>query len=227
MDRKGNDKGISYRQIKRINSKYDMRSTKDEFYEEIVIAGFGGQGIILAGKLLAQTAMKAGKEVTFMPSYGAEVRGGTANCMVIIANEEIACPVVGRPDSLIVMNKASLTKFAPRLKKGGLLIMNSCLIDTEPESILRPLGTTEGGLDDSIEVIAVPADDLAVELGNQKASNMVALGAYLQKRGNLSPDAASEALPDVLARRYHKTLPINIEALHRGAEFVSTIKCGH
>lgn len=184
-----------------------MNMTKDGLYEEVVIAGFGGQGIILAGKLLAQTAMTAGKEVTYMPSYGAEVRGGTANCMVVIAERKIACPVVGRPDSLIVMNKASLNKFTSRLKNGGLLVMNRSLIDTEPQ------------LDDSIEVVAVPADELAVELGSQKSANMVALGAYLQKRGYLSPDMAAQALPDVLAERYHKTLPVNIAALHKGAEF--------
>ncbi len=184
-----------------------MRMTADGLYEEIVIAGFGGQGIMLTGRLLAQTAMRVGKEVTYMSSYGAEVRGGTANCMVVISEEKIACPVVAKPDSLIVMNKASLNKFAPRLKKGGLLIMNVSLIDSEPE------------LDDSIEVVAVPADELAVEMGSQKSANMVALGAYLQKRGYLGPEAAAEALPDVLAERYHKTLPVNIAALHKGAEF--------
>jgi len=184
--------------------------TTNGSYEEIVIAGFGGQGIMLAGKLLAQTAMRAGKEVTYMPSYGAEVRGGTANCMVVVAEEKIACPVVGRPDSLIVLNKASLNKFGPRLKNGGLLIMNSSLIDTEPQ------------LDDSIEIIAIPADKLAVELGGQKAANMVALGAYLQRRGYLTPDAAAKALPGVLAKRYHKTLPLNIEALRKGGEFAKT-----
>lgn len=182
--------------------------TADGFYEEIVIAGFGGQGIILTGKLLAQTAMQAGKEVTYMPSYGAEVRGGTANCMVIISEKKIACPVVGNPDSLIVMNKASLTKFGPRLKKNGLLIMNSSLIDTEPQ------------LDETIEIISIPADDLAVELGSQKSANMVALGAYLQKREYLSAEEAAQALPDVLAKRYHKTLPVNTKALQRGAEFI-------
>lgn len=182
--------------------------TKNSLYEEVIIAGFGGQGIMLAGRLLAQTAMRAGKEVTYMPSYGAEVRGGTSNCMVIIAEEKIACPVVGNPDSLIVMNKASLNKFAPRLKKGGLLIMNSSLIDTEPE------------LDDSIEMIAVPADELAVELGSPKSANMVAIGAYLQKRGYLTPDTAVQALPETIAERYYKTLPVNTKALHRGAEFV-------
>ncbi len=184
-----------------------MRNTRDEFYEEVVIAGFGGQGIILAGKLLAQTAMKAGKEVTYMPSYGAEVRGGTANCMVIIADEPIACPVVGKPDSLVVMNNASLDKFAPHLKNGGLLVMNSSLIDDKPK------------LDESIEILKVPADEIAVQLGNAKVANMVALGAYLGRRGHLTTDAAAEALPDVLAERYHKTLPINTEALRRGAQF--------
>jgi len=201
-----------------------MRDTRDKFYEEIIIAGFGGQGILLAGRLLAQTAMKAGKEVTYMPSYGAEVRGGTANCMVIIAEKEIACPVIGKPDSVIAMNKASLDKFAPRLKNGGLLVMNSSLIDTEPQSILRSRASAEDGLDDSVEIIVVPADDLAVQLGSQKAANMVALGVYLQKRctmGGLTPDAAVEALPNVFAKRYHKTLPVNAEALRRGAEFAS------
>ncbi|MHC4556197.1 MAG: 2-oxoacid:acceptor oxidoreductase family protein [Planctomycetota bacterium] len=184
--------------------------TINNFYEEIIIAGFGGQGIMLTGKLLAQTAMKAGKEVTYMPSYGAEVRGGTANCMVIIAEKKIACPVVAKPDSLIVMNKASLSKFASRLKEGGLLIMNSSLIDSEPQ------------LDDSVEIVAVPADEIAVGLGSHKSANMVALGAYLQKRGYLKADAAGQALPDVLAQRYHKTLPVNIEALCGGAEFTRT-----
>ncbi len=177
-------------------------------YEEIIIAGFGGQGIMLTGKLLAQTAMQAGKEVTYMPSYGAEVRGGTANCMVIISQTKIACPVVGRPDSLIAMNKASLNKFGPRLKNNGLLIMNSSLIDTEPQ------------LDETIEIISIPADEIAIELGSQKSANMVALGAYLQKREHLCADGAAQALPNVLAKRYHKTLPVNIKALHRGAEFI-------
>ncbi len=185
-----------------------FRMTANGFYEEIIIAGFGGQGIMLTGRLLAQTAMERGLEVTYMPSYGAEVRGGTANCMVVIAEEKIACPVVAKPDSLIVMNKASLNKFGPRLKNNGLLIMNSSLIDTEPQ------------LDDSIEIITVPADELAIELGSPKSANMVALGAYLQKRGQFTAEEAAQALPKVLARRYHKTLPVNTKALQRGAEFI-------
>jgi 2-oxoglutarate ferredoxin oxidoreductase subunit gamma len=175
------------------------------FYEEVIIAGFGGQGILLAGRLLAQTAMEAGKEVTYMPSYGAEVRGGTANCMVVIAEKEIACPVIGNPSSLIVMNKASLDKFAPRLQKGGLLVMNSSLIDTEPQ------------VDDTICILAVPADEIAVELGNPKVANMVALGAYLEKRGLFGTDEAAKCLPKIIAKHYHHTLQANTEALHKGA----------
>ncbi|MHC4620933.1 MAG: 2-oxoacid:acceptor oxidoreductase family protein [Planctomycetota bacterium] len=181
--------------------------TTNHLYEEVIIAGFGGQGIILAGRLLAQTAMKAGKEVTCIPSYGAEMRGGTANCMVVLADGPIACPLVGNPDSLIVMNKASLNKFTPRLKTGGLLIMNSSLIDERPK------------LNDSIDIVAVPANDLAVELGSVRSANMVALGAYLQRKGILSAAAAARCLPDVLAKHRHKTLPVNTEALRRGAEF--------
>jgi 2-oxoglutarate ferredoxin oxidoreductase subunit gamma len=115
--------------------------------------------------------------------------------------------MVGKSDSLIIMNKASLNKFAPRLKDGGLLVMNSSLIDSEPE------------LADSINVLRVPANDIAVELGNVKAANMVAIGAYLQRKGIFSADAAAACLADVLAKRYHKTLPVNTEALRRGAEF--------
>ena len=203
MDRERNDKGLPTGAVEGLSMK------ANGLYEEIIIAGFGGQGIMLAGKLLAQTAMNAGKEVTYMPSYGAEVRGGTANCMVVIAEQEIACPVVGNPNSLIVLNKASLNKFGPRLKKGGLLIMNSSLIDSEPE------------LDNSIEIIAIPADNLAVELGNKKVTNMVALGAYLQKRGQLDIETAIRALPETIAERYHKTLPVNTKALKCGAEFAS------
>jgi 2-oxoglutarate ferredoxin oxidoreductase subunit gamma len=182
---------------------------KNSLYEEIIIAGFGGQGIILTGKLLAQTAMDTGKEVTFTQSYGAEMRGGTANSMVVIADGPIASPLVSNPDTLIVMNKASLNKFAPTIKSGGLLIFNSSLIDDKPD------------VNKSIDILAVPADDIAIELGSQKSANMVTLGAYIQRRGLLSTDAAVKSLPSVLAQRYHKTLPTNTEALRRGAEFAA------
>ncbi len=186
-----------------------MSRNTNSLYHEVIIAGFGGQGIIFAGRLLAQVAMKAGKEVTCMPAYGAEVRGGTSNCSVVIANEPIASPLVGRCDSLIAMNKASLGKFAPRIKPNGLLIMNSSLIDEQPT------------LDETIKILAIPADNIAVELSSPKSANMVALGAYLEKTGIFSIDTAAECLKDVLAERYHKTLPLNTAALERGAQFVN------
>ena len=176
--------------------------------EQVVIAGFGGQGIILVGKLLAQTAMKAGKEVTYMPSYGAEVRGGTANCVLVIADDPISSPVIDSPDTVIAMNKASLDKFAPKIKPNGLLIMNSSLIDKAPK------------LDDSIKVVKIPADQIAVDLGGVKVANMVALGAYLQKRGLFGPEAAADCLSDIMAERYHVTIPLNKKALQNGAQFV-------
>ena len=180
-----------------------------KLYEGVIIAGFGGQGIILVGKLLAQTAMNAGREVTYIPAYGAEVRGGTSNCTVVIADEPIACPVIGVADSLIIMNKASLDKFAPILKKGGLLVYNSSLIDGVKE------------IDESIKVLAVPADEIAVELGSQKSANMVALGAYLQMRVLFGIESAAAALKDTLAERYHKTIGVNTKALQAGADFAA------
>jgi len=187
-----------------------MQATKTDIYEEVIIAGFGGQGIILAGKLLAQTAMLSGMETTYMPSYGAEMRGGTANSMIVVADSPIASPLVTEPTSLIVMNKASAGKFSARVKPGGLIIFNSSLIDEL------------GQINRSVDTFAVPADDIAVELGNLKIANMVMLGAYLAKRNLLTVDQAAAALPYILAERYHKTLPINIEALHRGAELAKT-----
>ncbi len=204
MGGKRNDKGLSS------GPAEGVRMKTNGLCEEVIIAGFGGQGIILAGRLLAQAAMKTGKEVTYMPAYGAEMRGGTANSMVVIADDPIASPLVSKPNSLIAMNKASLNKFAPRVRTGGLVILNSSLIDSEPE------------VDKTIDVLAVPADEIAVELGNKKCANMVAMGAYLQKRNLFGADAAAACLADVLAARYHKTLPVNREALRRGAEFAET-----
>jgi 2-oxoglutarate ferredoxin oxidoreductase subunit gamma len=181
----------------------------ESLHEEIVVAGFGGQGIVLAGRLLAQAAMCAEMEVTCMPSYGAEVRGGTSHCKVIFSHRPIACPVCSEPDSLLAMNKASLNKFGPRVKPGGLLLYNSSLIHTAPVS------------DHDVETVAVAADEIAVELGSPKSANMVMLGAYLRKRGLLTTEQAAAALPDVLAERYHMTIPVNTEALGRGAELVA------
>jgi 2-oxoglutarate ferredoxin oxidoreductase subunit gamma len=127
--------------------------------------------------------------------------------MVIVSKKMIACPVVSRPHAAVVLNKASLGKFASRVRPEGLLVYNSSLIDTEPQT-------------NDVETVAIPAEEIALELGSSKSVNMVMLGAYLHKRGFLTSEQAAEALPDVLAERYHKTIPVNTEALRRGAEFV-------
>jgi 2-oxoglutarate ferredoxin oxidoreductase subunit gamma len=176
--------------------------------ESVIIAGFGGQGVLFAGKLLAQTAMRAHKEVTLIPAYGAEVRGGTSNCTVVIDEQPIASPMVPLPRSLVIMNKASQTKFAPRLRPGGILIYNSSLIDTAPD------------LPETDTVVPIPADELAIELGSQKVANMIMLGAYARLCGVVELSGVIEALPDVLAARYHNTLDTNKAAIKKGADFV-------
>lgn len=177
------------------------------FTEELIIAGFGGQGIILAGKLLAQAVMTDGLAVSFMPAYGPEVRGGTSNCMVVISDQPVACPVIHRPDSVIVMNNASLRKFTPRLKPGGLLVINSSLADEAP------------GRED-IEVVRVPADELAGKLNSPKSANMVVLGAYLSKKKLVTIDVVGPCLKAVLSSRYHAMIPLNVEALRAGEAHV-------
>ena len=181
---------------------------RNKVYDEIIIAGFGGQGIMLAGRLLAQAAMKQGLEVTYMSSYGAEVRGGAANCMVIISDEPIASPLVTNPTSLIAMSKAAVRKFGKDVKKGGLVVVNSSLIDELPD------------MDNTVETVKVPADEFAVELGNIRVANMAALGAYIAKKNILDVETVCGALSDVLAKRYQEILPVNIAAIKRGAEFV-------
>ena len=178
--------------------------------DRILIAGFGGQGVLLTGRLLAQTAMEAGRQVTFMPSYGAEVRGGTTKCMVTIADEAIGSPVFGSADAFVVMNQASLDRYLTMLKPGGLLILNDSQVDG-PDSV------------DDYALTSVPADEIAQELDSPKSANMVILGAYLQARDLLSSDDAIKCLPVVLAQRYHSTLGANEQALRRGAAFVGSI----
>ena len=185
--------------------------TFKEFYKEIIVAGFGGQGVMLVGKLIAQAAMLNAYNVTYMPSYGAEVRGGTANCMLMISDNPIASPVVSTPDAVIAMNKASVNKFVKRIKPEGLLVMNSSLVDTVPAR-------------DDIKILAIPADDIAIELGAPKATNMVALGAYLQTSGFLDYNIAIKCLPKVLAKRYHSTLDVNSRAIAKGAEFAQKMQ---
>jgi 2-oxoglutarate ferredoxin oxidoreductase subunit gamma len=185
--------------------------TTDSGQEAIIISGFGGQGIALAGRLLAHAAMLAGREVTYIPAYGAEVRGGASNCTVVIASEPIASPLISFPDCVLAMSKAAMNKFGRSVRPGGLLLYNSSLIDEAAR--VEPTAT----------VLGIPADRLALELGSLRAANMVMIGAYLQCRPGLGPEFVIEALSSVLARRHHDTIPLNSLALRKGIEFAKTL----
>ncbi|HOB35033.1 MAG: 2-oxoacid:ferredoxin oxidoreductase subunit gamma [Firmicutes bacterium] len=175
---------------------------------EMIFAGFGGQGVMSMGMMLAYAGMLEGKNVSWIPSYGPEMRGGTANCAVVVTSDEIGSPFVTDPDVVVAMNLPSMDKFEPRLKKGGLLIYNSSLIERE------------GGRDD-IEVIGIPANEIASELGNSRVANMVVMGALLAKTGVAKPESVKDALRKVLPAHRHDLLPVNEQAMERGAEYVS------
>jgi len=182
---------------------------EDFFREEVIAAGFGGQGVMLLGKMLTTAGMNEGREVTFLPSYGAEVRGGTAHCFVIISSEKIASPVVDRPMCAIVMNHPSLVKFEQRVIPGGTLIVNSSLILSQPERT-------------DIEKIMIPATDIANEIGNLQAANMVMLGCYLAAREVFRPKTIRETLKAVIPARHHNLLAINERAIRKGYEFIAS-----
>jgi 2-oxoglutarate ferredoxin oxidoreductase subunit gamma len=175
--------------------------------EEIIIAGFGGQGVKFAGTLLAQGAVEEGLQVTFFPSYGAEMRGGTANCSLIISDEKIGSPVVTNPSVVLALNQPSLDKFEERMQAKGLLIVNSSLIDREATR-------------KDLETIKVPATETAEKLGNVKAANMVILGAYLKKRKIISLENMISSLPKVLGVRKKSLVEINEKALQEGNGFI-------
>jgi 2-oxoglutarate ferredoxin oxidoreductase subunit gamma len=177
---------------------------------EIILSGFGGQGIMFAGQILTYAAMDAGKEVTWIPSYGPEMRGGTANCTVVIADEEIGSPVVKNPDAALVMNLPSLDKYEPMVKPGGVLVINSTMVD-------RPARRTD------ISVVAIPCNEIAEELGNARLANMVATGALLASLNVLTLADLETALNNHMPGRHKHLLPKNVEALTRGAEFAQKL----
>jgi len=170
--------------------------------EEILCAGFGGQGIMFMGKLFAEAALLAKKHVTWMPSYGAEVRGGTAYSMVKISKEEIASPVVDSPNILIVMNKPSLLKYEGKLKEGGVLILNKSMID-------------EGCKRRDVKVLNIPMTILASKLGNTKCANMVAAGAFVKRSKMITLRNVIAALKEILKGKDELFL-LNKSALEKG-----------
>ncbi len=174
---------------------------------EIIIAGFGGQGVMSMGKILVEAALKEGKNVSWLPSYGPEMRGGTANCNVIISEEPVGAPVVTEATAAIVMNRPSLDKFEKDVVSGGALIINSSLIDQKATR-------------DDIKVYYVPANDIANELGTGKIANMVLLGAYLEISGATKEETIMEIITEIFSGKKASVIPLNKEALLRGAACV-------
>ena len=175
---------------------------------EIVIAGFGGQGALFAGQILAYAAMDAGKEVTWIPSYGPEMRGGTANCTVIIADEEIGSPLVRNPRGVIAMNLPSLDKYEDLIIHHGTIIINSSLVN---RTLIR----------DDLNSVVIPANDIAETLGEKRMSNIVMLGALIASLPVLKLIDIEQSIINHLPERHKNLLPSNLEALKLGAEFVN------
>ena len=175
---------------------------------EIVVSGFGGQGVLFTGQLLSYTAMDLDLEVTWFPSYGPEMRGGTANCTVIIADEEIGAPVVQHPTIAVAMNIPSLDKYESVVKTGGLLVVDTSMVN---HSVTR----------EDIQVLELPATEIAEALGSKKMTNMVLLGALLKKFPVVPVEAVKKSLKAHLPSRHHKLLDLNMKALDAGASTVN------
>jgi 2-oxoglutarate ferredoxin oxidoreductase subunit gamma len=173
--------------------------------EQTLFAGFGGQGMLLIGEFLAEAGMQEGKYVSWLPSYGPEMRGGTANCSVVLSDREIASPVITNPGCVIAMNRPSLDKFEGSVKSGGLLIINSSLIDVKSKR-------------DDIDVLYIPASEEAERIGNPKGANVVILGAYLAKRPVVSVESILEAMKSRLGEKKARFLEGNKKALLAGME---------
>ncbi len=172
---------------------------------EILIAGFGGQGVLSTGQLLAYAGMIEGKEVAWIPSYGPEMRGGTANCGVTVSDEPIGSPVVTEPTALIVMNRPSLEKFEKSVVAGGYVLINSSIVK---QDVSRQ----------DLTVLKIPANEIAEEIGSLKVANNVILGALLKLTGVVTAESVLESLKKVLPARRHNLIPANREALEQGAK---------
>lgn len=176
--------------------------------EEIIMAGFGGQGVLSMGQTLAYAAMIENKEISWMPSYGPEMRGGTANCITIISDDPISSPIISKYDTGIILNQPSMEKFENMIKPGGLIIYETATVTIPPTRT-------------DVEVVGISAAENAVKLNNSKVLNMILLGAYLEKRPIIKMESIIDALRKVLPERYHHMLKLNKEALELGQELAS------
>ena len=174
---------------------------------EVIIAGFGGQGVMAMGKILVEAALEEGKNVSWLPSYGPEMRGGTANCNVIISEEEIGAPIVTEATAALILNKPSLYKFENDVIPGGSIIINSSLVDDKCKRT-------------DIKAYYVPANDIAMEVGNAKIANIVMLGAYLEISGAAKTETIMSIISEIFSGKKAKVIPLNQEALSRGAQSI-------
>jgi len=170
--------------------------------ERIIIAGSGGQGVMLLGKVIAEAAMRQGNQVTYLPAYGPEVRGGTSHCMVIISDQEVGSPYITKADSLIILNNPSLERFKDKVKDGGLLILNSSLAKSEAYA--------------KVKILQFPFTDIAIKLGNIKVANMVALGCYLEAKKIIKNKNILDVFKFMAPAGNLKILEVNEQALAEG-----------
>ncbi|MEH7494888.1 2-oxoacid:acceptor oxidoreductase family protein [Neobacillus niacini] len=175
--------------------------------EEILIAGFGGQGVMSMGQLIAYAGMLEGKGVSWLPSYGPEQRGGTANCAVVVSDDPVGSPLVTNPSTAIVLNNPSFEKFEHRVRPGGLLIINSSLVTKVSER-------------SDIEIIEITATDIAADLGNARVANMILLGAFIERTKVVTSDSIIESLKKVLSKEKYHLIEVNKQAINKGASLV-------
>ncbi len=175
---------------------------------EAIFAGFGGQGVLSMGMILSYAGMIENKEVCWMPSYGPEMRGGTANCTTIVSDSAISSPIISSYDSVIALNQPSMDKFESKVKPGGNLIYDSTNILVPPTR-------------KDINIYAIPGSEEAVRLNNSKVLNMIILGTFIAVTNAVKPATILKALEQVLPERYHKLIPLNTEAFELGMEFVN------
>ena len=179
--------------------------------KEVIMAGFGGQGVMAIGKNLVKAGMEEGYEVTWVPSYGPEMRGGTSNCSVIISDTRIGTPLIEHPTELIAMNRPSLAKFENQVQSGGMIFINSSTVSADVEDVERT----------DVKVYHIPCDDIANELGNSKVGNMVMLGAYIGATEALKVSTVEHMIEHIFEGKNPELVKLNIEALHRGIEEVN------
>ncbi len=175
--------------------------------ERVIVAGFGGQGVMLMGQILSYAATQEDLNTAWIPSYGPETRGGTANCSVVISKARINSPVVSEPDTLIVLNQPSLDKFEKKLKKGGKLLVNKALVDTEK-------------IRDDVELYAVDCNKIALDIGNLKVANMVMLGAYIAMTDMFEKEAIFAVFDQIFTGAKSKLIDMNKQALEAGIKAI-------